>query len=102
MRISIPLPRWVLSQGEMLRIRNARGVEIRCRSGRVWITEQGNVEDVWLAPDGTHTCTRRGLTLIGAESDCVLEFSYAARWRWSGSQGGRAMPVMQLQLAGCA
>jgi Protein of unknown function (DUF2917) len=76
-QVAAALPRWVLSQGELLKLRDACGVEIRCRAGRLWITEQGSPDDVWLTTDEAYTCSWRGLTLVGAELDSVVEFSLA-------------------------
>ena len=47
-----------------LRLSKARGRVIRCVEGRVWITQAGQWEDVFLGPGGTLCVASDGLLLI--------------------------------------
>jgi hypothetical protein len=62
-----------LGAGEVLRLDDAEGVEVACDAGRVWITEERGLDDVWLRAGQSVRLARRGLT--------VMEATQAARVR---------------------
>ena len=62
-----------LSAGQLLRLDHARGIEVACDSGRVWITEERGLDDFWLTPGESVRLTRNGLA--------ILEATQAARIR---------------------
>ncbi|HUL56498.1 MAG TPA: DUF2917 domain-containing protein [Usitatibacter sp.] len=62
-----------LAAGQVLRLPDARGVEIACDEGRVWITEERGREDHWLREGESVRLAGRGLA--------VLEATRAARIR---------------------
>ena len=62
-----------LPAGKLLRLEDARGVEVACDSGRVWITEERSLDDVWLGAGQSVRLARTGLA--------ILEATQAARIR---------------------
>jgi hypothetical protein len=59
--------RIALAAGELLRLDSARGVEIECEAGRVWITEEDSPGDVWLGAGERVRLAGRGLALVEAQ-----------------------------------
>lgn len=55
-----------LEAGEFLRLEEPQGVEVRCESGRLWITAEDDPRDVWLRDGEAAILPRGGLTLIEA------------------------------------
>lgn len=55
-----------LQPSGLLRLDGARGVAIQCRSGRLWITEQGGGDDVFLSAGEIHRIGHGGVTLVEA------------------------------------
>ncbi|MBI2311292.1 MAG: DUF2917 domain-containing protein [Betaproteobacteria bacterium] len=55
-----------LQPSGLLRLDGARGVTLRCLSGRLWITEEGGGGDVFLAAGEFHRIGHGGVTLIEA------------------------------------
>ena len=66
-----------LAAGEILRIESPRGLEVRCRSGHLWITEQAQPDDVWLAPGQRVRLVGSGLALLEAKGAARLTISEA-------------------------
>jgi hypothetical protein len=62
-----------LAAGEILRLDDPEGVEVACDAGRVWITEERGLDDVWLRAGQSVRLARRGLA--------VMEATQAARVR---------------------
>jgi len=67
-----------LAAGEVLRVEAPRGLEVTCEAGHLWITEEAQPDDVWLAPG-------QRVWLVGAGL-AVLEAKGAARLRIAGSR----------------
>jgi hypothetical protein len=70
----------------ILRLCDAADARIECRRGRLWITEQGDQNDVVLEAGGTYRVCRPGLALVQAlrEASVVLRMPDADRrqaWR---------------------
>jgi len=55
-----------LERGEVLRVDDSRAVLVQVAGGRVWITEEGMPEDIFLGAKDCHRLTRRGAALIEA------------------------------------
>ncbi|HYF21362.1 MAG TPA: DUF2917 domain-containing protein [Ramlibacter sp.] len=55
-----------LAPGATLRRNHAAGVQVRCVSGSVWVTQDGDTRDVLLAAGESFTGDRRGRLLVHA------------------------------------
>lgn len=66
---------------------DARGLEIRCREGRLWVTQAGDGRDHLLGPGDCFAVTTRGRVVIVPLKDVRLALAHAAcgvpakRWR---------------------
>jgi hypothetical protein len=61
-----------LAAGAVLRIAGARGLEVACESGQLWITEEGMPEDVWLAAGQRVRLVGEGVAVLEAKGDVRL------------------------------
>lgn len=61
-----------LEPGLPLRLIRARGREVTCERGCVWITAPGELDDVFLFPGQAWTIPANGLVLIEAEANAVV------------------------------
>ena len=64
-----------LNNRDFLRLRGARGVAIEVMDGRVWITEDGQPSDRFLAAGGRYFVGGDGLVLVGAEAATEVRLS---------------------------
>ena len=64
--------RLALDPGELLRVEPARGHEIHCEAGNLWITEEGQPCDVWLAAGQRVRLVGDGLALVEAKGEARL------------------------------
>lgn len=55
-----------LGPTQLLRLKCAAGVRIFCRSGIVWVTQEGEIGDDFLRPGEAMTLRSRGVTLAQA------------------------------------
>jgi len=55
-----------LNAEESLRIEQGTSIEVTCLSGVVWITQERDVRDLFLAPGESMSLRRRGLALVTA------------------------------------
>jgi len=63
-----------LPEGERETVRKRdRAVRIRCVTGLLWVTQEGDIRDIILKPGDEFTITRRGVALISSLRDS--EFS---------------------------
>ena len=53
-----------LVKNHPLRLQDARGLLITCTSGIVWITVNGEADDIFLSTGEAHTLQRNGLALV--------------------------------------
>lgn len=53
-----------LADGRLLAIRGARGAELECTAGRVWLTVEGRPGDIVLGPGERSVITGQGLALV--------------------------------------
>ena len=61
-----------LASGAVMRIMRARGIEVACEAGHLWITEEGQPCDVWLAAGQRVTLVGDGLAVLEAKGDAKL------------------------------
>lgn len=59
--------RLALEAGELLRLDRPRGVEVVCESGRLWITQETQIRDIWLRGGERLRLEGRGLALLEAD-----------------------------------
>ena len=56
-----------LAPGGSLQVRDATGCTVRCCAGMVWITQENDIRDIFLAAGESFTFDRTGLAVIRAE-----------------------------------
>ena len=56
-----------LAPGGALQLRDAAGYTVMCCAGVVWITQENDIRDIFLAAGERFTFDRKGLALIRAE-----------------------------------
>ena len=61
-----------LKPAQLLRLSGAAGVRIVCRSGTVWVTQEGVLLDDFLRPGEALTLRSRGVTLVQAEGRALI------------------------------
>ena len=61
-----------LQPAQLLRLKGAAGVRIVCRSGTVWVTQEGVLRDYFLRPGEAMTLRSRGMTLAQALGRALL------------------------------
>src|SRR5262249_39813844 len=61
-----------LDAGQVLRLHEAMGWTLVCRSGTVWVTQETDVRDIFLKRGEGFALDRGGLTLVRACRDAVL------------------------------
>jgi hypothetical protein len=68
----------VLSSGEVLRLEAPRGLEVACEAGHLWITEEAQPDDVWLAPGQRVRLVGEGLAVVEAKGAARLRVTAQA------------------------
>jgi hypothetical protein len=61
-----------LVPGLPLRLTHARGRQVTCERGCVWITAPGEPDDIFLHPGQTWMIPANGLVLVEAEASAVV------------------------------
>ena len=61
-----------MAAGQLLRLEAAQGREVRCESGHLWITEEAQPCDVWLAAGQRVRLVGEGLALVEAKGEARL------------------------------
>jgi hypothetical protein len=61
-----------LAAGELLKLHGPRGLEVACEAGHLWITEEGQPCDVWLAAGQRVRLVGDGLALVEAKGEARL------------------------------
>jgi len=90
-----------LPQGATLRLDAARGVTVRVRHGRLWLTEQGLPDDVFLAPG--EAWQLRGNGRVVAEADATSRFELVgprAQWRFAPHRAGAQLAAAPARALG--
>ena len=61
-----------LPAGALLRLQGPRGLKVTCESGHLWITEEDQPDDVWLAAGQRVWLVGEGLAVLEAKGDAKL------------------------------
>jgi hypothetical protein len=61
-----------LRAGALLRLKEPRGLQVTCEAGHLWITEEDQPDDVWLAPGQRVWLVGDGLAVLEAKGDARL------------------------------
>ncbi len=61
-----------LASGELLRLDAPRGLEVTCEAGHLWITEEAQPDDVWLAAGQRVRLVGDGLAVLEAKGSARL------------------------------
>jgi hypothetical protein len=61
-----------LPAGALLRLEGPRGLQVTCETGHVWITEEDQPDDVWLAAGQRVRLVGDGLAVLEAKGDALL------------------------------
>lgn len=72
MRIEARPYRTQLSAGELIKLEAPRGLQVTCESGHLWITEEAQADDVWLAAGQRVWLVGDGLAVLEAKGDARL------------------------------
>lgn len=64
--------RHTLPAGALLRLQSPAGLQVTCEAGHLWITEEAQVEDVWLAAGQRVRLVGEGLAVLEAKGDARL------------------------------
>jgi hypothetical protein len=68
-----------LQAGYGLSLTDAAGAELTTRTGRVWLTMEGDARDVNLKAGDAYTIERNGLTLVSALEPSVVQVRMPGR-----------------------
>lgn len=74
--LSLRLPR-----DATMHLDGARDVRLHVRSGRLWVTEQGRPEDVFLGPGDAWRLRAGGRAVVQADAASAFELA-GPRWLW--------------------
>jgi hypothetical protein len=66
MLLNVQSPALYLGNGEVLTLDDAQGVRIGARTGTVWVTQEGHIEDDIIAPGDAVLVANGGRTLVQA------------------------------------
>jgi len=61
-----------LPAGALLRLQDPRGLQVTCEAGHLWITEEDQPDDVWLAAGQRVWLVGDGLAVLEAKGDARL------------------------------
>jgi hypothetical protein len=56
-----------LAAGQLLKLDAPRGLQVTCEAGHLWITEEAQPDDVWLAPGQRVWLVGDGLAVLEAK-----------------------------------
>jgi len=66
MQVTLRKPNVSLDAGEVLTLRDAAGTSILTRTGTVWVTEEGSIEDRIIGPGEAIVISHPGMTVVQA------------------------------------
>ncbi len=72
MRIDATPFRLELAAGKLLKLEGPRGLQVTCEAGHLWITEEAQPDDVWLAAGQRVWLVGDGLAVLEAKGDARL------------------------------
>lgn len=78
MRSDLSLASTALRRGALHRIDDGRGLAVQCLSGRLWLTQEGELRDVVLEPGELAPIERDGLSIVAALRDSSFVLLAAA------------------------
>ncbi|MGZ5033629.1 MAG: DUF2917 domain-containing protein [Usitatibacter sp.] len=61
-----------LAGGATLKLESPRGLQVTCEAGHLWITEEAQPDDVWLAAGQRVRLVGEGLAVLEAKGDARL------------------------------
>ena len=64
--------RVALAAGELIKLRAPRGLQVTCEAGHLWITEEDQPDDVWLAAGQRVWLVGEGLAVLEAKGEARL------------------------------
>jgi hypothetical protein len=64
-----------LRRGECIQVRGRSGRSVTAHSGRIWLTEEGNPQDIMLRPGETFLLTRAGSAVVEAFVESAISIS---------------------------
>ena len=79
MKVEIENAAIELEPEQSLRLKGAAGVRIVCRSGTVWVTQEGVLRDDFLRPGEALTLGSRGVTLAQSMDRAVISIEARPR-----------------------
>lgn len=94
MKMNFDVAQIEMPRAQMLKLLNAQGTEVSCRSGVLWITQDGDRDDVVLSAGESLRIGRNGLTLIYACKDAALRIDSAKAGRPAWSKKARSTPLL--------
>jgi hypothetical protein len=68
-----------IPKGRTLRIQDGKGLELKVVSGRLWVAQEADPNDVVLDATETYRLNRGGLTLVHAFKAVQLQITYPAQ-----------------------
>lgn len=63
-----------MHEGSVLRIEGGKGIELLCASGLLWMTQENEIKDYFLAAGDEFQISRSGLVILQALTDCCNVF----------------------------
>lgn len=81
MNITLDTGALCLAQDQMLSLIDARGSQINCCRGALWITQDHDLRDIELSPGESFTLDRDGVAMVSALVDSTVELLPAHRLR---------------------
>jgi 4-oxalocrotonate tautomerase len=72
MQLGLAQANFALEARTLMSLTDAAGAEVAVLKGQVWLTTDGDLRDIFLAPGEVHAIERGGLTLINAVEPSVL------------------------------
>jgi len=93
MKVEIESAAIELDPAQSLRLKGAAGVRIVCRSGIVWVTQEGVLRDDFLRPGEALTLRSRGVTLAQAMDRALISIEARPPLGGAASATLSALPV---------
>ena len=93
MKVEIANAAIELEPAQSLRLKGAAGVRIICRSGTVWVTQEGVLRDDFLRRGEALALRSRGVTLVQAMDRALILIEAPRRIAGAASATLSALPV---------
>ena len=72
MKICTAASRLIFAAGQIATLRDAQGTRIECVSGALWITQDGDIRDIFLGPGDEFTLDRNGTAVVQASRQSIV------------------------------